>query len=144
MNQNLRKALLVIIVVLIVLLVVIGASYAYMQNRVESQELTNVDLKTCAKIQLLDSDSEVINMTNTYPMDDKFGLETPSYEFTVSSSCETYVGVSIYLTSLKSNTIEDEYIKYALKDESGTILKTGLLNSLTNVTNTEEFTPEEV
>ncbi len=144
MNQNLRKALLVIIAVLIALLVVIGASYAYMQNRIESQELTNVDLRTCAKIQLLDGDSNVINMTNTYPMDDKLGLETPSYEFTISSTCQTYVGASIYLTSLKDNSIEDQYIKFALRNDQGEILKTGLLNSLTNVTETDEFTQEEI
>ncbi len=135
-----RKVTLIILGILIILLGTFRFSFAYMKNKIQEGENTNISINTCAKIQLKDNGNS-INLENTYPMDDSMGLETEPYEFTITSTCEISVGFNLYITSTIDSTIEDKYIKFAIKDENNAIIVTNVLSSTDNAQN--DFNEEE-
>ncbi len=124
-----RNLILYILGILIFILSVIGLTYAFMKPKVEEKpKSTNISISSCAKVQLKDN-GKVINLENTYPMDDDRGLETNPYEFTISSTCEDYIGFNLYLTSLSDNQIADNNIHFAITSKNKDILSEGILAS---------------
>ena len=105
MKPRTRIILLSIISILIVVTIVLGVTYSFMKADIESSSVTEVSLKSCAKITLKDTDVS-INLNNTYPMSKNKALQTTPYTFTVSSSCENYVGFNLYLATLNTNTLD--------------------------------------
>ncbi len=143
MTNKKKIVILCVIGVLIIITLTLGITYAFMKPKVENEnENTNIEINSCAKIQLKDTNSKAIDLKNTYPMDDEKGLETEAYEFTISSTCDDYVGFNLYLTSLTTNEIEDEALKFAITSTSDDVLAT---NALTNTTvATGDFNNEEL
>ena len=137
-----RKIILSVLLTLILLLSVLSLTYAFMRPKVEQENVkSKLSLKACAKITLQDTD-KVINLKNTYPMDDEIGLKTEPYEFTITSTCENYVGFNMYLTSLTTNQIEDNNIHYAITSMNDTILESSVLKNA--VASSNEFSKEEL
>ncbi|MBE6140823.1 MAG: hypothetical protein E7172_04755 [Firmicutes bacterium] len=143
MNENFRKAILIIIPISIFLLVVIGFSQAFMNPIVENEAITTVDIKSCAKVSLVDSESTPINLTKTFPMSDVKGLNTIPYSFEVKSTCESYVGFNLYFTTLETNDLDENNIKYAitLKDTK-MILQKGIIGE--SADGSIDFDSEEI
>ena len=112
-----------------------------MKADIESSSVTEVSLKSCAKITLKDTGVS-INLNNTYPMSKNKALQTTPYTFTVSSSCENYVGFNLYLATLNTNTLDASNIHYIITNNgSKDILAEGILSNATNAES--EFSNEE-
>src|SRR5699024_573507 len=100
-----------------------------------------VSLSSCAKITLEDTEVS-INLSNSNPISKNKALETTPYTFTVTSSCESYVGFNLYLATLNTNTLVDSSIHYIITSQgSKDILAEGILSEATNALS--EFTAEE-
>ena len=141
MKPRTRIILLSIISILIVVTIVLGVTYSFMKADIESSSVTEVSLKSCAKITLKDTDVS-INLNNTYPMSKNKVLQTTPYTFTVSSSCENYVGFNLYLATLNTNTLDASNIHYIITyNGSKDILAEGILSNATNAES--EFSNEE-
>ena len=141
MKPKTRIILLSIISILIVVTIVLGVTYSFMKADIESSSVTEVSLKSCAKITLKDTDVS-INLNNAYPMSKNKALQTTPYTFTVSSSCENYVGFNLYLATLNTNTLDASNIHYIITSNgSKDILAEGILSNATNAES--EFSNEE-
>ena len=141
MKPRTRIILLSIISILIVVTIVLGVTYSFMKADIESSSVTEVSLKSCAKITLKDTGVS-INLNNTYPMSKNKALQTTPYTFTVSSSCENYVGFNLYLATLNTNTLDASNIRYIITNNgSKDILAEGILSNATNAES--EFSNEE-
>ena len=112
-----------------------------MQANIDSNSVTEVSLSSCAKITLEDTEVS-INLSNSNPISKNKALETTPYTFTVTSSCESYVGFNLYLATLNTNTLVDSSIHYIITSQgSKDILAEGILSEATNALS--EFTAEE-
>ena len=136
-----RIILLSVISILIVVTIVLGVTYSFMQANIDSSSVTEVSLSSCAKITLSDTEAS-IDLSNTSPISKNKALETTPYTFTVTSSCESYVGFNLYLATLNTNTLVDSSVHYIItKQDSKDILAEGILSEATNALS--EFTAEE-
>ena len=136
-----RIILLSVISILIVVTIVLGVTYSFMQANIDSSSVTEVSLSSCAKITLSDTEAS-IDLSNTSPISKNRALETTPYTFTVTSSCESYVGFNLYLATLNTNTLVDSSVHYIItKQDSKDILAEGILSEATNALS--EFTAEE-
>ena len=141
MKTRTRIILLSVIGVLIIVTIVLGVTYAFMRPVVETSSITSIDIKSCAKITLEDN-GESINLNNTYPMSKNRALQTTPYTFTVSSTCESYVGFNLYLATLNTNTLDAANIHYIITNNgSKEILSEGILSDATN--GLSEFNSDE-
>ncbi len=141
MNKN-KTIILLVIGILVVTISSIGVTYSYMKPKTEKENnQTEIGINNCAKITLKDNNS-TINLTNMYPMEEEMGLQTPSYEFTISSTCEEYTGFNLYLTTLNDNEIKDKDIRYAVTDVDDNVLITDLISNKPN--GITEFSEEEI
>ena len=137
-----RKTVLVILGILIIALCTLRISYAFIKDNIGENATSNIEINTCAKIQLTDNDNNSINLENTYPMDDEAGMATKGYEFSVTNTCEEDISFNLYLTSITTNEIEDNDVKYAITDIYNNVLVTGLLSEADK--GEEELTSEEI
>ena len=136
-----RIILLSVISILIVITIVLGITYSFMQANIDSSEITEVSLSSCAKISLKDSGVS-IDLNNTSPISKNRALQTTPYTFSVTSDCESYVGFNLYLATLNTNTLVDSSIRYIItKNGSKDILVEGILSEATNALS--EFTADD-
>ena len=136
-----RIILLSVISILIVVTIVLGVTYSFMQANIDSSSVTEVSLSSCAKITLSDTGAS-INLNNTTPISKNRALQTTPYTFTVTSSCESYVGFNLYLATLNTNTLVDSSIHYIItRNGSKDILAEGILSEATNALS--EFTSDD-
>ena len=131
MNKKTRIIILSILAVLIVIALSVGVTTAFMKPVEQGGNLTEVALSSCAKIKLTSSSS--VNLSNSYPMSRNKGLQTTPYSFTVTSYCDTYVGFSLYVATLSTNTLDASNIHYILTNkDSKDVIVEGILSSATN------------
>ena len=136
-----RIILLSVISILIVVTIVLGVTYSFMQANIDSSSVTEVSLSSCAKITLSDTGAS-INLNNTNPISKNRALQTTPYTFTVTSSCESYVGFNLYLATLNTNTLVDSSVHYIItRNGSKDILTEGILSEATNALS--EFTSDD-
>ena len=132
MKKN-TKITLLVAGALIILVGIIGITYAFFSTG-GSQEQANTFTSGCLNISLTDASSS-INLTNTYPITDIEGLETTSYDFTITNTCDTSTNYSINLESLNqvANSLSADYIKVALSSDTvGNVIS--VLSDNTSVT----------
>lgn len=145
MSDKTRKILLVVVSLCIVLLVTLGISYAFMRGdeQEEVSVITTVDVSSCAKVALKDAESVAINLDAAHPMSQNAALNTTPYTFEINSTCDTLVGFNLYFTLLADNTLNAEYIRYAIT-EVGTknVLISGLVSEA--VDGTGDFDENEI
>ena len=142
MSQRSRIITLSILSVLIVGCIVLGVTYSFMQANIDSDSVTEVSLSNCAKITLEDG-GDSINIENSYPVSRNKGMQSDPYTFTVTSSCESYVGFNLYLATLDTNTLSDTSIHYVItKHDSKEALVEGILSETTNALS--EFNSDEL
>ena len=141
MEKKTRIILLSVLSILIVICIVLGVTYSFMQANIENNSVTEVNLSSCAKLTLNDTDTS-ISLTNSYPMSKNKALETTPYTFSLTSSCDGGVGFNIYLATLNSNTLDASNIHYIITNHgSKNILVEGILNDATD--GLSDFTSEE-
>ena len=111
MKKN-TKIMILVGVALIVLVGAIGITFAYLSTG-GTQEQANTFNSGCLSISLI-NESASINLTSAYPISDIEGLETTSYDFTITNNCNSATNYQINLESLNqvSNTLGATISKY--------------------------------
>ena len=114
-----KKRIIILVVSLIIVTgIIIGVSYAFFSAG-GTQETANTFQSGCLNISLTDA-SASINLNNIYPITDIEGLETTSYDFTITNNCSSQAKYQINLESLNevANTLNADYIKVSLSSDS--------------------------
>ena len=114
-----KKRIVILVVSLIAITgIIVGVSYAFFSVG-GSQEQANTFTSGCLSIKLT-NESSAIHLTNTYPITDIEGLETTSYDFTITNTCSSETNYSINLESLnkQTNSLSADYIKVALSSDT--------------------------
>ena len=124
----------------IILLLMVGCFMTYQSYALYVANLSGNDNNLnigCFAIEFSESSSS-ISLDNTYPISDTKGLTIAPYTFTITNKCTTAASYSVILSSLTTNGIGDNNIKYAIyettKPSSGT-----LLTSATSYTDTSNL-----
>ena len=124
----------------IILLLMVGCFMTYQSYALYVANLSGSDNNLsvgCFNIEFSESSSP-ISLDNTYPISDTKGLTIAPYTFTITNKCTTDASYSVILSSLTTNGIDDNNIKYAIyettKPTSGT-----LLTSATSYTDTSNL-----
>ncbi len=122
------KMVILLIVIGVVLTSTFVASIAY--NSIGGkQEFANTFTSGCLNISLEDK-SGAINLSKTKPISDVEGLETPGYTFTVTNNCHEDANYQINLETLldpsQETTLQDQYVRVAIKSDSNDYLITDL------------------
>ena len=117
MKKN-TKIMIVVGIALIILVGVVGITFAYLSTG-GSQEQANTFTSGCLSISLT-NESNSINLTSAYPISDIEGLETTSYDFTITNNCSSQAKYQINLESLNevTNTLNVDYIKVSLSSDT--------------------------
>ena len=127
------KISLLVVGIAVVLIGVIGITYAFFSTG-GKQETANTFTSGCLNISLTDASSS-INLNNIYPITDIEGLDTTSYDFTITNTCSTEANYEINLESLNqtSNSLSADYIKVSLSSDTvGNVIS--ILSDNTSVT----------
>ena len=129
-----KKRIIILVVSLIIVTgIIIGVSYAFFSTG-GTQEAANTFQSGCLNISLTDA-SASINLNNIYPITDIEGLDTTSYDFTITNTCNTDANYEINLESLNkvSNSLSADYIKVSLSSDTvGNVIS--ILSDNTSVT----------
>ena len=127
-NNKFSKVLSITLSVFMLLILIGGTTYAaWRYNFVGT--LTNIISTTGLEIDLLESDDEVIALTNALPMTDEEGLsQNEEFNFAVTSKTtkETVVGYTVSLEKLEPDTgytfLNDSDIKIYIEDYNGNVV----------------------
>ena len=113
-----KRIIILIVSLMAITGIIVGVSYAFFSVG-GSQEQANTFTSGCLNISLT-SNSASINLTNTYPITDIEGLETTSYDFTITNTCSSETNYRINLESLNKqiNSLGADYIKVALSSDT--------------------------
>ena len=114
-----KKRIIILAVSLIIVTgIIIGVSYAFFSTG-GTQETANTFQSECLNISLTDA-SASINLNNIYPITDIEGLDTTSYDFTITNTCNTDANYEINLESLNqvANSLSADYIKVSLSSDT--------------------------
>ena len=129
-----KKRIIILVVSLIIVTgIIIGVSYAFFSTG-GKQETANTFTSGCLNISLTDA-SASINLNNIYPITDIEGLDTTSYDFTITNTCNTDTNYEINLESLNgvSNSLSADYLKVSLSSDTvGNVIS--ILSDNTRVT----------
>ena len=129
-----KKRIIILVVSLIVVTgIIIGVSYAFFSTG-GTQETANTFTSGCLNISLTDA-SASINLNNIYPITDIEGLDTTSYDFTITNTCNTDANYEINLESLNqaSNSLSADNLKVSLSSDTvGNVIS--ILSDNTSVT----------
>ncbi len=132
--MSMKKRIIILVVSLIIITgIIVGVSYAFFSTG-GKQETANTFTSGCLNISLTDVSSS-INLSNTYPITDIEGLDTTSYDFTITNTCNTDANYEINLESLNqvSNSLSADYLKVSLSSDTvGNVIS--ILSDNTSVT----------
>ena len=119
-------------IVLIGILVYATVSYAYWSKTYE-QTTANAVKGACFSLNF-HSDSQQINLTNTYPMSEAEAMTADKYyQFTITNTCTTDMYYNVTLNSLNTNVL-DNSIAYKLIDENNNVVGPKILGETTQYT----------
>ena len=125
-KENKKKLLLTISLVLILIIAVVGISYAAW-NYVFNGTLTNTISTPEVSIELLESNDNIINITNALPMSDNQGkAQTQVFDFVVTSKTTRDMDIDYTINIEKLSvdsgytTLSDNQIKVYLTDNNNT------------------------
>lgn len=121
------KLLLISIIIIFILTIFIGTSYSLWQI-INTQEENNVVTTSCFNIEF--SGDNDINIENTYPISDEKGLQKIPYSLKLKNDCELGSSFKIIINSLKSNTLNNNYIKLAIKENDNLKFTPKTINKL--------------
>lgn len=111
---------------LALLLIIGGTSYALFSTVLESKKTLEVEAGTF-NIRFLESN--YINLQKAYPMTDEEGLNTNSYEFSITNTGTLDGRYNINLEDKEDNTLDKRYVKYSIKENDGQWSRPALLSN---------------
>ena len=127
------KILLAIITVGIGICLMTYQSYAlWVATYTGGENIVNVG---CFEIEFTEQTSS-IGLNNTYPVSDTKGLTTEPYTFTIKNTCTIDAAYDVTLNTLTTNTMQKNWIKYAIQESTETKPTTGINLGTNNNYNT--------
>lgn len=111
---------------LALLIIIGGTSYALFSTALESKKTLEVEAGTF-NIRFLESN--YINLQKAYPMTDEEGLNTDSYQFSITNTGTLDGRYNISLEDKEDNTLDKRYIKYSIKEDDGQWSRPALLSN---------------
>ena len=134
-KRNILKMSLLIVGLLVLIGGISYAAYTWTFNGT----LTNNISTSSIELKFLESNTEIINITNALPMYDDEGIYEPSFDFAVTSNTTRNVNINYTLTISKLSldtgytALQDNQMKVYLTDYDGNVLvQPTLISSLTN------------
>ena len=116
------KIMLAIITVGIGICLMTYQSYAlWVANHVGGENIVNVG---CFSIEFQEQ-TNPISLNNTYPVSDTKGLTTTPYTFTIKNTCTVDAAYDVTLNTITTNTMNKNWIKYAIHKSTETKPTTG-------------------
>ena len=116
------KIMLAIITVGIGICLMTYQSYAlWVANHVGGENIVNVG---CFSVEFQEQ-SNPISLNNTYPVNDTKGLTTTPYTFTIRNTCTIDAAYDVTLNTITTNTMNKNWIKYAIHKSTETKPTTG-------------------
>ena len=127
------KILLAIITVGIGICLMTYQSYAlWVATYTGGENIVNVG---CFEIEFTEQTSSIA-LNNTYPVSDTKGLTTEPYTFTIKNTCTIDAAYDVTLNTLTTNTMQKNWIKYAIQESTETKPTTGINLGTNNNYNT--------
>ena len=127
------KILLAIITVGIGICLMTYQSYAlWVATYTGGENIVNVG---CFEIEFTEQTSS-IGLNNTYPVSDTKGLTTEPYTFTIKNTCTIDAAYDVTLNTLTTNTMQKNWIKYAIQKSDEAKPTTGINLGTNNNYNT--------
>jgi len=99
----------------VTLLCVIGASFALWQVNVK-QTQENKIASSCLNLSLT-KEQNMINLQNAYPIYDEDGKKLTPYSFTITNTCDLFVGYTVNLEILEGSTLPIKYLRSMVNKE---------------------------
>ena len=134
-----KKNILKMSLLIVGLLILIGGTSYAAYNWVFTGSLANTISTTGIELKFLESNTEIINITNALPMYDDEGINEPSFDFAVTSKTTRDVKIKYTLNieklSLDSGytALNDNQIKVYLTDyDNNQIVAPTLISDLNN------------
>ena len=118
--MNKKKKIVLTIVILLVTITVIGVSYAYWILSFSSVNPNKV-ATSCLSLSLTNEKND-INLTKAYPISDAEGKKLTPYSFTITNTCDLFLGYTVNLEVLNESTMPYKYIKAMVNNEAITNL----------------------
>ena len=116
------KIMLAIITVGIGICLMTYQSYAlWVANHVGGANIVNVG---CFSVEFQEQ-TNPISLNNTYPVNDTKGLTTTPYTFTIRNTCTIDAAYDVTLNTITTNTMNKNWIKYAIHKSTETKPTTG-------------------
>ena len=116
------KIMLAIITVGIGICLMTYQSYAlWVANHVGGENIVNVG---CFSIEFQEQ-TNPISLNNTYPVSDTKGLTSTPYTFTIKNTCTVDAAYDVTLNTITTNTMNKNWIKYAIHKSTETKPTTG-------------------
>ena len=127
------KILLAIITVGIGICLMTYQSYAlWVATYTGGENIVNVG---CFEIEFTEQTSSIA-LNNTYPVSDTKGLTTEPYTFTIKNTCTIDAAYDVTLNTLTTNTMQKNWIKYAIQKSTEAKPSTGINLETNNIYNT--------
>ena len=132
--KNRQKLLLIISIILVVLIIIffVGNSFGFFRY-LKKGDIVNVITIGGIDVEVIDQDSDALNLENAYPISDDDGLKLTPFEFKMTNSSNQALIYSLVVEldtdKLNECKLEDgtsckelstKYIKYAFKKNDGT------------------------
>lgn len=132
--KNRQKLLLIIGIILVVLIIIffVGNSFGFFRY-LKKGDIVNVITIGGIDVEVIDQDSDALNLENAYPISDDDGLKLTPFEFKMTNSSNQALIYSLVVEldtdKLNECKLEDgtsckelstKYIKYAFKKNDGT------------------------
>lgn len=118
--MNKKKKIILIMVILLVMMTVIGVSYAYWLLTFSSHNPSKITT-SCLSLSLTNEKND-INLTKAYPISDAEGKKLTPYSFTITNTCDLFLGYTVNLEVLNESTMPYKYIKAMVNNEAITNL----------------------
>ena len=107
-----KKRILISLIISGILLVGAGISYAYWMFTL-SQTNPNRATTACLQIELI-NESSGINLGMASPITDEEGMALEPYEFTIKSTCDSFISYEVLVGVINTSTLDSQYVAAVL------------------------------
>lgn len=134
-NKSKKKLGLLVLTICLISIVAIGVSYAWWRFTAIQTE-KNTAISKCLKLELT-NESDVISITNMYPITDEEGRKLTPYTFTLTNTCTVSAAYKLNMEMLEGTTLNSKYIAVTVNDGNINLLS-GFDEATTVIDNSTE------
>lgn len=151
MSKKKKNILWIVITVVLMLMIVflIGRSFGFFKYRKEGEEVNYITIKGI-ELEIVDPETDSLNLENAYPVDDSEGLSYTPFVFNMKNTSSKPISYSILVENDENKQascvvdgnlicpkLSTDYIKYSYKKNDGTYTKPQNLGQNNNIITTD-------